>query len=124
MGLGAAACCLLLCQGTLQGGRQPARLDLPAHPLPDPPTHRTHNAPCREDPTAVELGALAAQQLLIVDYGVLGEAMRAFEGLLLLRQPGGGGGGRLRRDLLATVRGSDDGLRKPVLARWLLEIGQ
>ena len=74
--------------------------------------------------SAVQLGSRA---LLLVDYGLLGEAMRAFEGLLLLGQPGSaagsGGGGRLRRDLLAVVHSSDDGLRKPRLARWLLELG-
>lgn len=82
------------------------------------------------------MAPLAAQQLLAIDHVLLGEALAAFDNVLC--HPYGTASGlgtassagdaaghapceALERELLAVVRGTDDCLRKPLLARWLLE---
>lgn len=106
---------------------------------------------CRGHPAALELAPVAAQQLLLVDQALLDEAMALFDRLLWASgSPHGEGDwagagsltagsmpaalvpglpaagsnaalAALRREVLAAVRSTDDCLRKPVLARWLLK---
>ena len=83
---------------------------------------------CRDDPAADALAALAAQSLLLIEHSQLQGAMAAC-GCLLRDGASGGGRGRaaagaaLRRQLRAALRHSDDCLRKPELAAWLLRGG-
>lgn len=91
-----------------------------------------HVCPCRGDPAAGELAGVAAQQLLLVDFCLLEGAMAACDRLLLQGHGGAGSpaaaaagpeataAALLHREMLAAVRRSDDCVRKPLLARWLL----
>jgi hypothetical protein len=114
----ASACALALC--VTAGSVQCTELLLPACPA------------CRGDPSAQELAAVAAQQLLIIDHLLLDEAMAAFDRVLhpldAAAPPDGGvpsaaAAAVLQREVVAAVRRTDDCLRKPVLAAWLLRAG-
>ena len=98
---------------------------------------------CSGDPGAGQLAAVVAQQLLLVDHSLLGEAMAAFEPQLrwadaearaaaaagtpaavpgaAAARPALAPAATLRCELLASVQRSTDSVRKPALARWLLQ---
>jgi hypothetical protein len=64
---------------------------------------------------------------LLVDYSLLDSVIDAFDRRLHAADAGAGAAAAvvlLRREVLAAVRHTDDCLRKPVLARWLIGSGQ
>ena len=105
--------------------RQRLALRTPCARRPQPGCPRPVCA--RGDPAAGELAALAAQQLLHVDFSLLEAALAAFGRHLrpsgaAAQWPGAAAAAAsLRGAVAAAARQTDDCVRKPLLARWLLE---
>lgn len=82
------------------------------------------SCPCRADPCAGDLAALAAQHLLLVDHSLVADAAAACDALLQhagrAGDPAAAAAALLRAQAVGAVRASDDCVRKPALAKWLV----
>lgn len=119
--------CWTSARSWLPGGQEGRLLAGVAHSAHNPINSLPLSLHCRGDPAAADLAGLAAQHLLLVDHWLLDGAMAACNRLLqpcsaAAERPGAAAAAAaLRSAAVGVVRQTDDCLRKPVLARWLLE---